>query len=515
MNKDNRKNGDMGGDNIITKKGFMIALPTKKNTDTAKSSINFSSPQTSPSLSEERKPQFDKNKNHKKHNKNHHKNHGFEKKNQTQNTQANDAKKDAVTSNNSQKNHNQNHKHTSHNNHSKKFDKNNRHSKNRDNRDNRNASFDNGAQKNHNIPQRQPLSSLSREIADFEAKKAVEKNAFETSFAQTGVSLEEKYKDAIPLSQQIEMEEKKRKNPHAYADFSGIEKTEIVGIRFREAGKIYYFDPAGQTVPFGSAVIVETARGSEYGFAAISNRLIPSDSLVSPLKPIVRLATKEDTQKYLANKDLEADAAKVFLEKVAALKLEMNLIYVEYTFDNSKLLFYFTAETRIDFRELVKELASVFRTRIELRQIGVRDEAKAIGCLGVCGRSACCSTYLSDFAQVSIKMAKDQNLSLNAAKISGACGKLMCCLRYEDKVYEQENQKTPKLGAIVNTPEGKGIVTDREVLKGIVKVTLDSAPETAPKPFKRDDVVVVGFSKQASENDGIDENADELKDDSI
>lgn len=506
MNKENRKNGDMGGDNIITKKGFMIALPSKKNTDVAKSSINFSSPQNnSQAPSEERKPHGDKNKNHKKHGKNHHKNHSSENKNnQGQNGNQNDVKKDATLSNNTQKN--QNHKHQGHGNHSKKFDKNNRHQKNRDNRENKNNN------KNQKMPQRQPLSSLSREIADFEAKKAVEKKAFETSFAQSSVSLEEKYKDAIPLSQQIEMEEKKRKNPHAYTDFSGIEKTEIVGIRFREAGKIYYFDPAGQTVPFGSAVIVETARGSEYGFAAISNRLVPSDSLVSPLKPIVRLATKEDTQKYLANKDLEADAAKVFLEKVAALKLEMNLIYVEYTFDNSKLLFYFTAETRIDFRELVKELASVFRTRIELRQIGVRDEAKAIGCLGVCGRSACCSTYLSDFAQVSIKMAKDQNLSLNAAKISGACGKLMCCLRYEDKVYEQENQKTPKLGAIVNTPEGKGIVTDREVLKGIVKVTLDSAPETAPKPFKRDDIVVVGFSKQAAQNDGIDDNADELKD---
>lgn len=511
MNKDNRKNGDTGGDNIITKKGFMIALPTKKNTDLTKSSINFSSPQNNnQSQSEERKPHGDKNKNHKKHGKNHHKKAANENKNnQGQNGNHNDVKRDAAPQNNPQKNNNQ--KHQGNNNQSKKFDKNNRHGKNRDNHDNR----DN---RNHNknqtqkMPQRQPLSSLSREIADFEAKKAVEKKTFEASFAQSSVSLEEKYKDAIPLSQQIEMEEKKRKNPHAYADFSGIEKTEIVGIRFREAGKIYYFDPAGQTVPFGSAVIVETARGSEYGFAAISNRLIPSDSLVSPLKPIVRLATKEDTQKYLANKDLEADAAKVFLEKVAALKLEMNLIYVEYTFDNSKLLFYFTAETRIDFRELVKELASVFRTRIELRQIGVRDEAKAIGCLGVCGRSACCSTYLSDFAQVSIKMAKDQNLSLNAAKISGACGKLMCCLRYEDKVYEQENQKTPKLGAIVNTPEGKGIVTDREVLKGIVKVTLDSAPETAPKPFKRDDVVVVGFSKQASDNDGIDDNADELKD---
>ena len=367
MNKDNRKNGDTGGDNIITKKGFMIALPTKKNTDVTKSSINFSSPQNNnQSQSEERKPHGDKNKNHKKHGKNHHKKAANENKNnQGQNGNHNDVKRDAAPQNNPQKNNNQ--KHQGNNNQSKKFDKNNRHGKNRDNHDNR----DN---RNHNknqtqkMPQRQPLSSLSREIADFEAKKAVEKKTFEASFAQSSVSLEEKYKDAIPLSQQIEMEEKKRKNPHAYADFSGIEKTEIVGIRFREAGKIYYFDPAGQTVPFGSAVIVETARGSEYGFAAISNRLIPSDSLVSPLKPIVRLATKEDTQKYLANKDLEADAAKVFLEKVAALKLEMNLIYVEYTFDNSKLLFYFTAETRIDFRELVKELASVFRTRIELRQ---------------------------------------------------------------------------------------------------------------------------------------------------
>ena len=261
-------------------------------------------------------------------------------------------------------------------------------------------------------------------------------------------------------------------------------------------------------------MIVETARGSEYGFTAISNRLIPKEGIVSPLKKIQRIATEMDTQKYTANKMLEKQAAEVFKEKVAALGLAMNLIYVEYTFDNSKLLFYFTAETRIDFRELVKELAGVFRTRIELRQIGVRDEAKVLGGLGVCGRAACCATFLGDFAQVSIKMAKDQNLSLSAAKISGACGKLMCCLRYEDKVYEQENARTPKVGALVETSEGNGVVTERNALKGTVGVVLDASPDSPAKTFDRDSVTVLGFSgKAAAEDQRADDNADEIKDD--
>jgi len=200
------------------------------------------------------------------------------------------------------------------------------------------------------------------------------------------------------------------------------------------------------------------------------------------------------------------NALTALLAMVEKLNLAMNLIDVEYTFDNSKLIFYFTAETRIDFRELVKELASVFRTRIELRQIGVRDEAKMLGGLGVCGRSVCCNSFLGDFAQVSIKMAKDQGLSLNSAKISGACGKLMCCLRYEDKVYEEEMARTPKVGSVVETSEGRGVVTEALPLKGIVKVTLEASPETPPKPFDREAVKVVGFNKAA-----VKEDAEEMK----
>ncbi|MBR2021530.1 MAG: stage 0 sporulation family protein [Clostridia bacterium] len=290
------------------------------------------------------------------------------------------------------------------------------------------------------------------------------------------------------------------------------EKQEIVGVRFREAGKIYYFDPAGMKVPFGTPVIVETARGSEYGFTAISNRMIPVDSLTAPLKRIERIATAIDTQKHEANKSLEKDAEKVFLDRVEKLGLAMNLIYVEYTFDNSRLLFYFTAETRIDFRELVKELAGVFRTRIELRQIGVRDEAKMLGGMGICGRATCCNTFLGDFAQVSIKMAKDQSLSLNAAKISGACGKLMCCLRYEDKVYEEENARTPKVGSVVETAEGKGVVVERNALKGIVSVQLELSPEAPAKAFPREEVMVVGFNKSKDDDDIDSEELKKLQD---
>lgn len=346
-------------------------------------------------------------------------------------------------------------------------------------------------------------------------------------------SLEEKYKDAVPLADQIAEEEKKRRHKPRAVTTEAIDRTrtlntantapapestenaetpekaeaapkagyEVVGVRFREAGKIYYFDPDGKDIPFGTPVIVETSRGSEYGYTAISNRLVPAGEVVPPLKKLKRVATERDTERHLANKALEADAAEVFKKKVAELKLAMNLVCVEYTFDNSKLLFYFTAENRIDFRELVKELAAIFRTRIELRQIGVRDEAKIIGGMGVCGRSCCCSAFMGDFAQVSIKMAKDQGLSLNAAKISGTCGKLMCCLRFEDKVYEEEGARTPKVGAIVETPEGKGAVTEANALRGSVKVALESAPDAPAKVFGRDEVKVVGYRKGGKNNE--------------
>lgn len=354
---------------------------------------------------------------------------------------------------------------------------------------------------------RMPLSALSAEIS-----AASVKNEEISRTTEKEPSLEEKYKNAKPLSEQIAEQERRAKGIMTdTSEAMSEEQIEIVGVRFREAGKIYYFNPNGKKIPFGTPVIVETARGNEYGFTAISNRFVPGSSLSSPLKPIERIATEMDTQKYEANRSLEAHAESVFKEKVEKLGLEMTLIYVEYTFDNSRLLFYFTAETRIDFRELVKELAGVFRTRIELRQIGVRDEAKTLGGIGVCGRANCCSTFLGDFAQVSIKMAKDQNLSLNAAKISGACGKLMCCLRYENKVYEEENLRTPKVGSIVETSEGRGHIVERDVLKGTVKVELDASPDAAAQQFNRDDVKVVGFDKQKF-GDGDDNISEELKD---
>ena len=257
------------------------------------------------------------------------------------------------------------------------------------------------------------------------------------------------------------------------------------------------------------AVIVETARGVEYGFCAIANRRVKSEDIVAPLKPILRKATDADTELFNSNKALEETAATVFKEKVAMLKLEMVLIYVEYTFDKGKLLFYFTADGRVDFRELIKELAQSFpRTRIELRQIGVRDEAKIVGGLGICGRPVCCKTFLGEFSQVSIKMAQDQNLFLNAAKISGTCGRYMCCLRYEDEVYQKGYESTPKIDAIVETENGKGIVVESNALKGTVKVLLDDEPEAAPKVFKGTEVTLIGYLKKEDASEAEDVEAD-------
>ena len=220
-------------------------------------------------------------------------------------------------------------------------------------------------------------------------------------------------------------------------------KVEIIGVRFRDGGKVYYFDPAGVSVDSTDRVIVETARGTEYGFVATPNSKVPASEIVPPLRPVIRKATEADDERFQVNQKLEGEAFEICRQKIENHGLEMKLIEAEYTFDNSKLLFYFSAEARVDFRELVKDLASVFHTRIELRQIGIRDEAKILGGLGICGRPFCCSSFLSDFVQVSIKMAKEQNLSLNSAKISGTCGRLMCCLRYEHESYEEEIARTP------------------------------------------------------------------------
>lgn len=246
----------------------------------------------------------------------------------------------------------------------------------------------------------------------------------------------------------------------------------VVGVRFKKAGKIYYFSPSELAIKKDDNVIVETARGVEFGECVIAPKQIDESEIVSPLKSVIRAATEEDIRKHTENKDKEKAAFDICLEKINQHNLRMKLIDVEYTFDNNKVIFYFTADGRVDFRELVKDLAAIFRTRIELRQIGVRDEAKMIGGLGPCGRTLCCSTFLGDFAPVSIKMAKEQNLSLNPTKISGICGRLMCCLNYEQETYENIRKGLPKVDSIVQTPYGRGIVISNSVVKESVKVKI-------------------------------------------
>ncbi|MBR4509934.1 MAG: stage 0 sporulation family protein [Ruminococcus sp.] len=251
---------------------------------------------------------------------------------------------------------------------------------------------------------------------------------------------------------------------------------EIVGIRFKSVGKIYYFSPGDIRAKVGDHAIVETVRGVECGEVVIANRQIEDNSISSPLKPIIRLADANDMKTVAKNKQKEKDAFKICEEKIAFRKLKMNLVDVECTFDNNKLLFYFTAENRVDFRELVKDLAAVFRTRIELRQIGVRDEAKILGGLGICGREFCCKAHMGDFNPVSIKMAKEQGLSLNPTKISGTCGRLMCCLKNEQAAYESLLKITPKVGAVVVTPDGdKGRVEDVNLITGKLRIKTEKS----------------------------------------
>lgn len=266
---------------------------------------------------------------------------------------------------------------------------------------------------------------------------------------------------------------------------------EIIGIRFKNVGKIYYFSPNNQKIEVGTKVIVETARGIECGEVAIANRSVENSEVVQPLKPIIRIATKGDINTVENNRKKEVDIMKVFEKKIIDHKLSMKPIDIDITFDGSKILFYFTAENRVDFRELVKDLAGIYRTRIELRQIGVRDEAKLLGGLGICGRAFCCSSFLGEFQPVSIKMAKEQSLSLNPTKISGTCGRLMCCLKYEQDCYEDLLKITPKVGAYVETAEGKGVVSDSNILTGILKVTLDRNKEAPPIAVKRSEVKLI------------------------
>ena len=266
---------------------------------------------------------------------------------------------------------------------------------------------------------------------------------------------------------------------------------EVAGIRFKKVGKIYYFSPGGLKLPRGDHVIVETSRGIEYGTVVIPCKNVTDDEIVPPLKKILRIATAEDDKQIQINKEKEKEAMKLCQEKIEKHKLDMKLIDVEYTFDHNKVLFYFSAEGRIDFRELVRDLASVFKTRIELRQIGVRDEAKMMGGLGICGRQLCCSLFLSDFEPVSIKMAKEQNLSLNPTKISGTCGRLMCCLKNEQAAYEDIIKTIPGVGSVVETADGKGCVTAVSVLKGILTVAVENGEEKRLKDYKVEDVKII------------------------
>ena len=261
----------------------------------------------------------------------------------------------------------------------------------------------------------------------------------------------------------------------------------VIGVRFRNAGKIYYFDPAGREIHTGDHVIVETARGIEYGYVVLGSREVPDDKVVQPLKSVIRMASKEDEEVELKNHEKEKEAFRICKEKIRKHGLQMKLIDAEYTFDNNKVLFYFTADGRIDFRELVKDLASVFKTRIELRQVGVRDETKIVGGIGICGRPLCCHSYLSEFIPVSIKMAKEQNLSLNPTKISGVCGRLMCCLKNEEETYEELNSKLPNVGDYVTADDGlKGEVHSVSVLRQLVKVIVITKDEKEIREYRVD-----------------------------
>ena len=285
---------------------------------------------------------------------------------------------------------------------------------------------------------------------------------------------------------------------------------EVVGVRFKKAGKLYYFDPDGIKINEGNHVIVETVRGIEYGTAIKSNTMVADDDVVQPLKKVIRVATKEDDECEAENRNKEIEAFSVCEEKIAKHGLDMKLIDVEITFDHNKLIFYFTSDERVDFRELVKELAAVFRTRIELRQIGVRDEAKMMNGIGICGRPLCCATFLGDFQPVSIKMAKEQSLSLNPTKISGICGRLMCCLKYEEDVYEELNKKMPSVGDIISTVDGTGEILSTNVLMQVVKAAVRKKENDPPTIdfYSVEEITVIKSKKQRQKKEESAKNKD-------
>lgn len=309
-------------------------------------------------------------------------------------------------------------------------------------------------------------------------------------------SRDKREKDA-PLEEEVKNElENEAEVTVTDAESEPAETVEIVGINFREAGKIYYFAPGDLTFNVGDRVIVETARGVEMGTVKIANKNVPPSEVVPPLKAVTRLATEADLERDARNHELEMEAALICKRKIKTHGLEMSLVAVEYTFDNSKLIFYFTCESRVDFRELVKDLASTFHTRIELRQIGIRDEAKMMGGIGICGRKYCCAGFLVDFVQVSIRMAKEQNFSLNSAKVSGACGRLMCCLRYEHETYEEALKRTPSVGSVVMTADGEGTVIETKPLAGEIRVKLGDNEKDQPKMYKCKDIKVIRIGKK-------------------
>ena len=274
---------------------------------------------------------------------------------------------------------------------------------------------------------------------------------------------------------------------------------EIISVRFKSGGKQYYFDPNGQAVAPGQGVIIETSRGLEYGECTQGNTMVEDEAVVQPLRPLVRLATEKDLDTVAKNREKEARAFSICQEKIAAHGLDMKLVEVEYNFEGNKILFFFTSEGRVDFRALVKDLAGVFHARIELRQIGVRDEAKMLGGLGICGKPFCCATFLDEFQPVSIKMAKTQNLSLNPTKISGTCGRLMCCLKYEQEAYEDLIRRTPKVGFTVSTPDGEGTVVEVSLLTGALKVRLSSGDSTTENYYNKSEVRVLRGKRPRNE----------------
>lgn len=282
---------------------------------------------------------------------------------------------------------------------------------------------------------------------------------------------------------------------------------QIVGVRFKPVGKIYHFNPAGLEIKKNDFVIVETSRGVELGKVVVEKKEISPENINKPLKDVLRIATQDDLKISEENRKKEKEAFDICLEKIKNHGLEMKLIEVEYAFDRSKILFYFSAEGRVDFRDLVKDLATVFHTRIELRQIGIRDESKTLGAIGVCGRELCCAKFLGEFESVSIKMAKEQGLSLNPTKISGSCGRLMCCLKYEQETYEDLLKITPRQGALVETPDGKGIVEYVEILKGRVKVRIEDKSETALSEYDVKDIKILKKPKADNQTEKIDEEA--------